>query len=132
MVRWLSALPLAVKPRLVTTAGEFHAIRRQLARLAEERIDIVRVAPEPVATLAERLAAEIDGRTAAVLASAVFFETARIVPGLGSLAEACMASHTGIDRSGPATLASARESLGLTEKQLELIARDAAKLEMAE
>lgn len=49
----------------------------------------------------------------------------------GSLEEACLASHTGIDRSGPTTLASAREALNLSEKQLELIARDAAKLQAA-
>ena len=92
LVRWLSALPLAKKPRLVTTEGEFHAIRRQLARLAEEGIEIVRVSPAPVATLADRLAAEIDDRhrpASAVLVSAVFFETAHLVPRLGELAAAC-------------------------------------------
>lgn len=89
VVRWLSSLPLGARPRLVTTSGEFHAIRRQLSRLAEEGLEIVRVEPEPIATLAERLAAAIDDRTAAVLASAVFFETARIVPRLGELAGAC-------------------------------------------
>lgn len=89
VIRWLSALPLAAKPRLVTTDGEFHTLRRQLARLAEAGIEVVRVAAKPVATLAERLAAELDERTAAVLTSAVFFETARIVPHLGELAAAC-------------------------------------------
>lgn len=89
VVRWLSALPLADKPRLVTTDGEFHTLRRQLARLAEEGIEVVRVASSPVETLAERLAAQADGRTAAVLTSAVFFATARIVPHLGELAAAC-------------------------------------------
>lgn len=92
VVRWLSALPLARKPRLVTTSGEFHAIRRQLARLAEEGIEIVRVPSEPVATLAQRLADEIapgKAPAAAVLVSAVFFETARIVPGLAGLAAEC-------------------------------------------
>ena len=39
-----------------------------------------------VDTLAERLAAAVDDRTAAVLVSAVLFETARIVPGLDALA----------------------------------------------
>ena len=89
IVRWLSALPLAAKPRLVTTDGEFHTLRRQLARLAEAGLEIVRVAAAPVETLAERLAAEVDGRTAAVLTSAVFFATARIVPRLDELAAAC-------------------------------------------
>jgi len=45
-----------------------------------------------------------------------------------SLDQACLASHFAVDHSGPATLAGAREALRLTDKQLELIARDAAKL----
>lgn len=94
IVRWLSALPLAAKPRLVTTDGEFHTLRRQLARLAEAGLEVVRVPASPVATLAERLAAAIDARTAAVLTSAVFFETARIVPLLGELAAECLRRET--------------------------------------
>lgn len=94
VVRWLSALPLAVKPRLVTTDGEFHTLRRQLTRLAEAGLEIVRVAANPVASLAERLAAAIDERTAAVLASAVFYETARIVPRLDELAAECRRRET--------------------------------------
>jgi kynureninase len=89
LVRWLSALPLAQRPRLVTTDGEFHTVRRQLDRLAEERLEIVRVAAAPAATLGERLAAAVDDRTAAVLVSAVLYKTARIVRGLGAVAEAC-------------------------------------------
>src|SRR5262245_5695672 len=34
VVRFLSALPLARRPRLITTDGEFHTIRRQLDRLS--------------------------------------------------------------------------------------------------
>ena len=37
VVRWLSALPLGRRPRLVTTTGEFHTIRRQL----EDRKSVV-------------------------------------------------------------------------------------------
>lgn len=89
VVRFLSAVDLRTRPRLVTTGGEFHSVRRQLARLAEAGIEVVRLAPDPVDTLAERLAAAVDDRTAAVLVSAVLFESARIVPGLGELAAAC-------------------------------------------
>lgn len=89
VVRWLSALDLAAKPRLVTTSGEFHTLRRQLARLAEWGLEVHREPAEPVATLAGRLAAALDGKTAALLVSAVYFETARIVPGLDLLAAAC-------------------------------------------
>src|SRR5439155_901022 len=38
LTRFLSALPLRERPRLVTTDGEFHALRRQLDRLAEEGV----------------------------------------------------------------------------------------------
>lgn len=92
MVRLLSALDLRARPRLVSTDGEFHTLRRQLGRLAEEGVEVVRLPAAPAGTLAERLAAAVDGRTAAVLVSAVLFETSLIVPGLGTLAEAC-ATH---------------------------------------
>ncbi|MGE3621497.1 MAG: kynureninase [Acidimicrobiia bacterium] len=91
LVRFLSALDLGRRPRLVATDGEFHSARRQLARLAEAGLEVVWVPAEPASTLAERLAAEVDGRTAAVVVSAVLFETARIVPGLDQLAVACRA-----------------------------------------
>jgi kynureninase len=89
VLRFLSALDLRERPRLVSTDGEFHTLRRQLARLGEEHLDVVRLPAEPAQTLAERLAAAVDERTSAVLVSAVLFESARIVPGLGALAAAC-------------------------------------------
>jgi kynureninase len=73
----------------VTTDGEFHAIRRQLDRLAEEGVEVIKVSARPVDTLAERLAAQIDDRTLAALVSSVLFETAEIVPGFEPLAAAC-------------------------------------------
>jgi kynureninase len=89
VVRFLSALDLGSRPRLVTTDGEFHTLRRQLARLAEESVEVVVVAAQPADTLAERLVSEVDERTAAVLVSSVLFETSRIVPDLGALGPAC-------------------------------------------
>ena len=89
VVRLLSALPLRTRPRLVTTDGEFHSIRRQLDRLAEEGLDIVRVPEAPLESLSARLSAVVDDRTAMVLVSAVFFDTGRIAHGLGAVAERC-------------------------------------------
>src|SRR5437867_5980749 len=89
VTRLLSALPLAARPRLVTTDGEFHTIRRQLDRLREEGLAVVKVAARPAATLAERIASAIDDRTACALVSSVLFETAEIVPGLDRVARAC-------------------------------------------
>src|SRR5215211_1990017 len=64
VTRWLSALPLKDRPRLVTTDGEFHTIRRQVDRLAEEALEIVKVPARPADTLAERVARAVDDRTA--------------------------------------------------------------------
>ena len=89
VTRVLSALPLAARPRLVTTSGEFHTIRRQLDRLSEESVEVVKVSAPPASTLAERLISEVDDRTAAVLVSCVLFQNAHIVPGLGGVLEAC-------------------------------------------
>ena len=89
LVRLLSALPLKTRPRLVTTDGEFHTIRRQLDRLAEEGVEIVKVPESPLETLPSRIAAAVDGRTAMVLVSAVFFDTGRIARGLRAVADRC-------------------------------------------
>ena len=90
VVRFLSALPLTSRPRLVTTDGEFHSIRRQLDRLAESTsLAIVKVAADPAGTLAERLIAATDDRTAAVLVSSVLFGNSHLVPGLDRVLAAC-------------------------------------------
>ncbi len=89
VARLLSALPLDRRPRLLTTDGEFHTIRRQLDRLAETSLDVVKIAARPATTLAERLAERVDDRTACVLVSSVLFETAEIVSDLRVIADAC-------------------------------------------
>src|SRR5438045_6836970 len=89
VTRFLSALPLMKRPKLVTTDGEFHTIRRQLDRLAEEGIEVIKVPAMPATTLAERLAITVDERTAAVLVSAVLYANAHIVPHLRAIQEAC-------------------------------------------
>jgi len=119
VVRWLSALDLARRPRLVTTDGEFHTLRRQLARLAEAGLEVHREPARPVETLAERLAGRIDARTSAVLVSAVLFETARIVPHLGELAAAC-------DRRAVPLLVDAYHALGAIPFPLGALGLDSA------
>ncbi len=106
VIRFLSALPLRERPRLVTTDGEFHTIRRQLDRIEAEGIEVVRVAaggdggaedgitgaerPSDAGnTIAERIVQVVDDRTAAVLVSSVLFRDARIVDGLNEVARAC-------------------------------------------
>ena len=76
LVKLLSALPLARRPKLVSTDHEFYSLRRQLDRLEEEGIEVVRVAGLPAESVGERLAAATCDRTAAVLASTVYFDNA--------------------------------------------------------
>jgi kynureninase len=89
VVRWLSALRLRSHPRLVTTDGEFHSARRQLQRLEEEGIEVVRVASRPAESAGERLAQALDARTAGVLASTVFYDSGERAGGLSLLARSC-------------------------------------------
>lgn len=87
VVRFLSALPLRERPRLVTTDGEFRTIRRQLGRLREEGVEVATVRAD--AWVADRLATAVDDGTAAVLVSSVLFRDATIVEGLDRVADAC-------------------------------------------
>src|SRR5262245_61598659 len=89
VTRWLSALPFRLRSQMVISNGEFHTIRRQMDRFADEGIDVRKVDAHPVETLAERLARQVTDRTLAVLVSSVLFETAAIVPGLDRIAAAC-------------------------------------------
>ncbi|GGO86784.1 kynureninase [Nocardioides phosphati] len=112
LVRFLSALDLRARPRIVTTDGEFHSARRQLARLGEAGVELVVVSASPADTLAERLAAEVDERTAAVLTSSVLFATSRVVAGLDEVAAAC-------ERVGAELLVDAYHQLGVVPLSLD-------------
>ena len=105
VIKLLSTLDLRRRPRVVTTDGEFHSLRRQLDRLAQEGLAVVRVPTEPVATLAARLAAAVDDRTALVAVSAVLFMTSQVVPDLGAVVPAC-------ERHGAELLVDAYHALG--------------------
>lgn len=85
LVRFLSGLALRERPRIVTTDGEFHTLRRQLDRLAEEEIEIVKVPSASPDKIPERLIEAVDDRTAAVFVSCVLYENARIVSGIGDV-----------------------------------------------
>jgi kynureninase len=89
VIRFLSALPLVKRPRIVTTDGEFHSLRRQLDRMAEEGLEVVKVPSLPAALVAERLQGEVNDRTAAVIVSAVFYQTGHRVANLGNVLKAC-------------------------------------------
>jgi selenocysteine lyase/cysteine desulfurase len=89
LIRFLSALPLKEKPKLVTSDGEFHSIRRQLDRLSEEGIEVIKVSSSPVNDVVEKIKKACDEKTSAVMVSSVFFNSGLILPGLKDLAEFC-------------------------------------------
>lgn len=85
--RLLSCLRWSDRPRVVTTAGEFHSLYRQLRRLEEEGVEVTYVPAWPREGLAERMIAAIDSKTSLVAASAVLFEDACILSDLGAVME---------------------------------------------
>jgi kynureninase len=89
VIKFLSALDLKSRPKIVTTDGEFHSIRRQLDRLSEEGIEIVKVASLPAENLADRILPLIDDKTSAVMVSKVLFSNAHIVGDLSEVQKKC-------------------------------------------
>jgi kynureninase len=93
LLKLISALPLRDRPRIVTTDGEFHSIRRQLDRLSEEGIEVIKVPSLPVTEVVEKIIASCSPlkaeKTAAIYVSSVFFNSGFILPGLNVLAEFC-------------------------------------------
>ncbi len=73
IVRWLSALDLVGKPRIITTDSEFHSMNRQLTRLEEEGIEIVRVPAFPLDGFSERIEKVMNDKTAAIMISHIYF-----------------------------------------------------------
>ncbi len=89
LIRFLSALQINNDINIITTDGEFHTIRRQLDRLAEEGIKIIKIPSAPSGHVLEKLISAVNDKTSAVLVSKVFFNTGEIVENLSPLAEKC-------------------------------------------
>lgn len=90
VIKFFSALPLKQRRRIVTTDGEYHSVRRQLDRMAEEGlIELVKIPAAPVSDLVDRLIEHVSEATAAVTVSSVLFRTGQIVPDLPRLAQVC-------------------------------------------
>ena len=111
VTRFLSALQLRDRPRIVTTDGEFHTVRRQLARLREEGLEVVQVGTtgsgeSAPGAMAEAVVDALDDRTSAVLISSVLFRNGLIVDGLGEVAAAC-------DQVGASLLVDAYHSINV-------------------
>jgi kynureninase len=88
ILRFLSALDLKKRNKIITTDGEFHTIRRQLDRLNQGILEIIKVPRNPVATLSERIIGHIDDNVSAVMVSKVMFQDSAIVNGLSDVEKA--------------------------------------------
>ena len=89
ILRFLSSLDFKTRNKIITTDGEFHTIRRQLDRLNQGFIEVVKVKRDPIETLPERLVKIIDTKTAAVMVSKVMFHDASVVNGLSVVETSC-------------------------------------------
>lgn len=94
IIRFLSALPINRDVNIVTTNGEFHTVRRQLDRLSEEGIEIIKVSSSPAGEVVEKIISKINSKTIAVLVSKVFFNSGEILNDLYGLAEHCEKTGT--------------------------------------
>ena len=89
LFRFLRALPLQSRPRIITTNGENPSTLRQLYRLMEDGVEVVTVDCNPASTVVERIQAELDEKTAAVCVSSVFHETGHVALELDTLMPVC-------------------------------------------
>ncbi len=93
IIKLFSAFPLKDKPRILTTDGEFHSIRRQLDRLSEEGFEIIKIASNPVVNVVEKMIDDLKSpesrKTSAVYVSSVFFNSGLILSRLSELAVEC-------------------------------------------
>jgi len=75
LVKFLSALPLKQRPKIVTTDCEFYTMQRQLTRMEQKGLEIIRIASQPYDQLPSRLIDALDDKTAALMVSSVFFNS---------------------------------------------------------
>lgn len=86
LYRLLTCLPsLEKRPRIVTTTSEFHSLRRQFGRIAEEGAEIVWVDAFPREALCDRLMEALVPGTAMLAISSVLFEDSYVIPNLEAI-----------------------------------------------
>lgn len=88
LVSLMSSFDLKNKPKVISTDGEFHSMFRQLRRLEEEGLEVVRVPVDPDPSFGERIIEEIDKNTSAIMLSRVYFQTSLINTHLTHIAAA--------------------------------------------
>jgi kynureninase len=88
--RLLSALPMGLTPRILTSDSEFHSFTRQIARLEEDGLlSVERISAEPFASFSERFAsAARRGEHDLTFVSQIFFNSAGASGSLDDIANA--------------------------------------------
>jgi selenocysteine lyase/cysteine desulfurase len=86
VVRLYSCLDWSRRPRVLTTASEFHSFARQTRRLEETgRLEVTRIPVEPYETFRERFRQALRSRHDMVFLSQVFFDSGFVVERLDEL-----------------------------------------------
>jgi selenocysteine lyase/cysteine desulfurase len=86
VARLYSCLDWSRRPRVLTTANEFHSFARQTRRLEETgRLEVTRIPVEPYATFRDRFARALGDPHDLVFLSQVFFDSSFVVEGLDAL-----------------------------------------------
>ncbi len=88
LVRLLSSFDWT-RGRIVTTDGEFHTVFRQMKRLEEVGVPVVRVPVFPLEGIAERFRLALQAPTTVVIVSRVFFMNALVLDELPQIAAIC-------------------------------------------
>lgn len=86
LVSWLSSFDLQKKPKVITTDAEFHSMHRQLDRLSEEGLNIIKVHSDPE-QIVGNIERQIDDRVSAITLSRVYFESAVVNTRISEIAE---------------------------------------------
>ena len=87
LIRLLSALNIDKTKTIITTDGEFYTVDRQLRRLEEEGIQIIRVPHTSPSNIVTHIQQAIQPNTAAVICSHVFYQSALVHTTLYDLAK---------------------------------------------
>lgn len=88
-VSLMSAWDLMNKPKIITTEGEFYSLSRQLARLSETGLNVVKIPSGIKDDFVENLRKHLDDKTSAVMISRVYFQSSLINPHLREIATLC-------------------------------------------
>lgn len=88
-VSLMSAWDLVNKPKIITTEGEFYSLSRQLTRLSEVGLEVVKIPASVDESFVENIRKNLDSNTSAVMISRVYFQSSLINPYLTEIASLC-------------------------------------------